>query len=125
MGGRFKRIHESWCVSFKLTQRNHFQSVQILLNRLVQALRVDHDVRVLGVLEGNDLEFQLLPLVAYGPENGLILGLGVCLLDNLLNVFLVVLDVVLSQVHDRELVLRLEVGRLDQVEDLHPVASLQ
>jgi len=47
------------------------------------------------------------------------------MLDDLMNVLLVVLDVVLSQVYDRELVLRLEVGRLDQVEDLHPVPSLQ
>ena len=112
-------------VGGELALRDDFKGIQVLLDRLVQALRVDHDVRVLGVLERNDLELKFLPLVAYGPENGLILGFSVCVLDNLLNVFLVVLDVVLSQVHDRELVLRLEVRRLDQVKDLHPVASLQ
>ena len=52
------------------------------------------------------------------------MGSEMCIRDRL-NVFFVVLDVVLSQVHDRELVLCLEVRRLDQVEDLHPMASLQ
>lgn len=47
------------------------------------------------------------------------------MLDDLLDVFSVLLNVVFSEVDNRELVLSLEVRRLYQLENLHPVSGLQ
>ena len=89
---------------------------------MVEGLRVDHDVGILRVLEGDDFELQLLPLVADALEDCFVLGLSVGMLDDLVDVVLVVLNIVFSQFDDRELVLSLQVRCLNQVEYLHPVA---
>lgn len=63
---------------------------------MVESFRIHHDVGVLRVLEGNDLELKLLPLVADALKDGFVLGLGVGMLDDLVDVVLVVLNIVLS-----------------------------
>mmetsp|Transcript_29870 Transcript_29870/g.45645 ORF Transcript_29870/g.45645 Transcript_29870/m.45645 type:complete len:218 (-) Transcript_29870:3558-4211(-) len=112
-------------VRSELRLRDDFERVQVLLDGLVQGLSVHHDVGVLGVLEGDDLQLELLPLVADALEDSLVLSLGVGVFDDLVDLLLVVLDVVVPEVNDREFVLALQVRRLDQVKDLHPVAGLQ
>jgi hypothetical protein len=111
-------------VGGELALGDHLQGVQILLDGLIQGLSVDQDVGVLGVLEGDYLELEFLPLVTDAQEYCLVLGLGVCVLDDLMDVLLVVLNVVFPQVDDGELVLRLQMGSLDEIKDLHPVSIL-
>ena len=79
-----------------LALRYLLEGVKVLLDSLVESLRVDHDVGVLRVLEGNDLELKLLPLVTDALKDCLVLGLGVGVLDDLVDVVLVVLNIVFS-----------------------------
>ena len=63
---------------------------------MVESFRVHHDVGILRVLEGNDLELKLLPHVTDALKDCLVLGLGVGMLDDLVDVVLVVLNIVFS-----------------------------
>ena len=112
-------------VSSELTLRDDLERIKILLNGLIQRLSVDHDVRVGGILERNDLEIELLPLLTNAFEYGLILSLCVSMLNDMVNVLFVILNVVLLQVYNCKLVLRFQVRGFDQVEDLHPVSIVQ
>ena len=112
-------------VSSELTLRDDLERIKILLNGLIQRLSVDHDVRVGGILERNDLEIELLPLLTDAFENGLILSLCVSMLNDMVNILFVILNVVLLQVYNCKLVLRFQVRGFDQVEDLHPVSIVQ
>ena len=100
-------------VGSEFTLRDYLQGVQILLDSLVQGLCVHKDVGILSVFERDDFQLKLLPLITDAEENCLVFGLSVGVLDDLVNVLLVVLDVVLPQVNDRELVLGLEMRSLD------------
>ena len=112
-------------VSSELTLRDDFERVKILLNSLIQRLSVDHNVRVGGVLKWNDLEIKLLPLLTDAFENGLILSLCVCMVNDMVNILFVILNVVLLQVYNCKLVLRFQVRGFDQIEDLHPVSIVK
>ena len=112
-------------VSSELTLRDDLERIKILLNGLIQRLSVDHNVRVGSILERNDLEIELLPLLTDAFEYGLILSLCVSMLNYMVNVLFVILNVVLLQVDNCKLVLRFQVRGFDQVEDLHPVSIVQ
>lgn len=45
--------------------------------------------------------------------------------DDVMDVFLVVLDIVFSQLYDCEFILRFQMRSFDQIEDLHPVPILE
>jgi hypothetical protein len=83
-------------VGSELALGDHLQGIQILLNGLVEGLSVDEDVGILSVFEGDDFELKFLPLIANAQEYCLVFGLGVCVLDDLVNVLFVVLNVVFS-----------------------------
>ena len=47
------------------------------------------------------------------------------MVNDVMDVLLIVLNIVLSQIDDSKSVLRLQMGSLDQIEDLHPVTIVQ
>jgi hypothetical protein len=108
-------------VCCELTLGYDLQGVEVLLYGLIQGLRVDHDIAVLSVFKRDNFKVQFLPLLANALENRLILGFSIGMVYDVMDLLLVVLNIIFTQIYDGELGLRLEMGRLNQIKDLHPM----
>lgn len=112
-------------MSCEFTLWDYLQSVEIFLYGLVQGLRIDHDVWILCVFEWNDFQLKLLPLITNALKYLLVFGFSICMLNDVMNVFLVILNIVFSQIDDGKLILCFQMRSFNQVKNLHPMPTLQ
>jgi hypothetical protein len=110
----------------KFTLGDHLEGVEVFFDSLVEGLGVDHDVGILRVFEGDNLELEGFPFEADGLEYFFILLFSIGVLTYLDDLFLIELNIVFLQLFDGELMLlQLQSRGFHQVKYLVPMTVLQ